>query len=108
MEGEDMMRFLAAHKGNEGCEAGASLRREVPMNTRASKYGTVTKTLLACGVVAGPLYVVVGAIEAFTREGFDPHPPRSQPACQREVGVDPYLPPRDQRLSDCLGRGRDA
>src|SRR5215207_2135654 len=72
MEGEDMMRFLAAHKGNEGCEAGASLPREAPTNTTASKYRTVTKTLLACGVVAGPLYVVVGAIEAFTREGFDP------------------------------------
>ena len=42
------------------------------MNTTASKYRTATKALLACGAVAGPLYVVVGAIEAFTREGFDP------------------------------------
>src|SRR5215218_3634412 len=67
-----MMRFLAAHKGNEGCETRASLNREVPMSTTASKYGTATKALLACGVVAGPLYVVVGAIEAFTRDGFDP------------------------------------
>ena len=66
------MRSLAAHKGNEGCEAGASLSREVSMNTRASIHGTGTKALLTCGVVAGPLYVVVGAIEAFTREGFDP------------------------------------
>jgi Protein of unknown function (DUF998) len=33
---------------------------------------TVTRTLLACAVVAGPIYVVVGAIEALTRPGFDP------------------------------------
>lgn len=31
-----------------------------------------TRALLSCGVVAGPIYVVVGAIEAFAREGFDP------------------------------------
>jgi hypothetical protein len=28
--------------------------------------------LLLCGVVAGPLYVVVGTIQVLTREGFDP------------------------------------
>jgi Protein of unknown function (DUF998) len=32
---------------------------------------TPTMTLLAAGVVAGPIYVVVGLAEAFTREGFD-------------------------------------
>jgi hypothetical protein len=31
----------------------------------------VTKTLLACGVVAGPLYVLVSLTEALTRDGFD-------------------------------------
>ena len=30
-----------------------------------------TRTLLACGVAAGPIYVVVGLLEAFTRPGFD-------------------------------------
>jgi uncharacterized protein DUF998 len=30
------------------------------------------RALLACGGVAGPVYVIVGSIEAFTREGFDP------------------------------------
>lgn len=30
-----------------------------------------TRALLACGVVAGPLYVAVTLIEALTREGFD-------------------------------------
>jgi len=36
----------------------------------------LTKKLLLCGVVAGPLYVVLGWGQAFTREGFDParHP----------------------------------
>jgi hypothetical protein len=32
---------------------------------------TQTKRLLACGIVAGPLFVAVGLIQAFTREGFD-------------------------------------
>jgi len=32
---------------------------------------TVTAILLGCGVAAGPIYVVVGLTEAFTREGFD-------------------------------------
>jgi uncharacterized protein DUF998 len=30
-----------------------------------------TRTLLRCGVVAGPLYLVVGFAQALTREGFD-------------------------------------
>jgi hypothetical protein len=29
------------------------------------------RALLACGVAAGPLYVVVGLVQAVTREGFD-------------------------------------
>jgi hypothetical protein len=32
---------------------------------------TVTRALLACGVVAGPLFMVVGLVQAFTRPGFD-------------------------------------
>ena len=31
-----------------------------------------TRTLLACGFLAGPLYVLVGSLEALTRSGFDP------------------------------------
>lgn len=31
-----------------------------------------TKTLLAYGIVAGPLYVVASLAQAFSREGFDP------------------------------------
>lgn len=30
-----------------------------------------SRILLACGVVAGPLYLVVAAVQAVTREGFD-------------------------------------
>src|SRR4030088_226579 len=30
-----------------------------------------TRALLVCGVVAGPLFAVVGLIQAFTRPGFD-------------------------------------
>jgi Protein of unknown function (DUF998) len=37
---------------------------------------TGTRALLACGVVAGPLFVAVAVLQALTREGFDPsrHP----------------------------------
>ena len=32
----------------------------------------VIRVLLLCGVVAGPLYIIVGGIEMLTRPGFDP------------------------------------
>ena len=32
---------------------------------------TQTKRLLACGIVAGPVFLAVGLIHAFAREGFD-------------------------------------
>jgi hypothetical protein len=32
---------------------------------------TVTRALLTCGVIAGPLYLIVGLIQALTRPGFD-------------------------------------
>ncbi len=32
---------------------------------------TATRALLTCAVVAGPLYMIVGLIQAFTRDGFD-------------------------------------
>jgi hypothetical protein len=37
---------------------------------------TQTRRLLACGILAGPLFVVVVLIQEFTRDGFDPsyHP----------------------------------
>lgn len=33
--------------------------------------GTAARALLTCGVIAGPLYVVVGLIQMFIRDGFD-------------------------------------
>ena len=30
-----------------------------------------TKALLICGLIAGPLYIVVGLVQAFTRPGFN-------------------------------------
>lgn len=30
-----------------------------------------TRTLLNCGVIAGPLFLVVAFLHAFSREGFD-------------------------------------
>jgi len=30
-----------------------------------------TRALLICGLIAGPFYIVVGLIQAFTRPGFD-------------------------------------
>ena len=37
-----------------------------------SRTAKLTRGLLSCGVVAGPLYVIVGAIETFTRPGYNP------------------------------------
>ena len=37
-----------------------------------SRDAKLTRVLLLCGVVAGPLYVIVGVIEMLTRPGFDP------------------------------------
>jgi hypothetical protein len=30
-----------------------------------------TRHLLACGVLAGPIYILVGLLQILTREGFD-------------------------------------
>jgi hypothetical protein len=40
-------------------------------NTSDLQTTRLTRALLACGVVAGPLFTVVGLIQAFTRPGFD-------------------------------------
>ena len=36
-----------------------------------SEETSTTRRLLACGIVAGPLFLVVALIQAFTRDGFD-------------------------------------
>jgi len=52
-----------------------ALRHDDAVTTRGNGVAT-TKLLLGCGVLAGPLYLVAGFAQAFTREGFDPtrHP----------------------------------
>jgi hypothetical membrane protein len=47
--------------------AAGAVRSGSPTDTAT----TTTRALLACGVVAGPLYIVVVLIQALTREGFD-------------------------------------
>lgn len=42
------------------------------MNSTAPNPNATTRALLACTLIAGPVYVVVGAIEALARTGFDP------------------------------------
>jgi hypothetical protein len=40
-------------------------------NASSETFTKVTRALLACGVVAGPLYVVLGLIQMLIRDGFD-------------------------------------
>jgi Protein of unknown function (DUF998) len=40
-------------------------------STLPASAATRTSRLLACGIVAGPLFLTVGLIQAFTRDGFD-------------------------------------
>ncbi|SDL27800.1 DUF998 domain-containing protein [Nonomuraea jiangxiensis] len=42
---------------------------ENPITTTAA--GGATRTLLMCGILAGPLYIVVVVLQMFTRDGFD-------------------------------------
>jgi hypothetical membrane protein len=44
----------------------------VAKRASSSRPASATSLLLACGIAAGLLYVVVGALEMFTRPGFDP------------------------------------
>jgi hypothetical protein len=48
--------------------------QQVSATERAARYAskdTLTKSLLGCGVIAGPLYIIVGAIQILIRPGFD-------------------------------------
>ena len=38
----------------------------------SARPATHTSTLLACGILAGPIYVIVGALEMLFRPGYDP------------------------------------
>jgi hypothetical membrane protein len=57
-----------------GPRDGSPIPREIPMSTATPTESTTTsatRALLACGIVAGPLYVIVAFIQAMTRDGFD-------------------------------------
>lgn len=43
----------------------------IPLTGRAASTPLATRALLACGAVAGPLFLGVGVIEGLTRTGFD-------------------------------------
>jgi hypothetical membrane protein len=47
-----------------------SLTQTIPVG-RTAAVPQLTRTLLGCGIVAGPLYVGIGVIEMLTRPGFD-------------------------------------
>jgi hypothetical protein len=42
------------------------------MNPQCTAAARTTRSLLGYGIIAGPLYVVVGLAQALTRDGFDP------------------------------------
>ncbi len=42
-----------------------------PNDRTVASHGELTRKLLRCGVVAGPIYLIVGLTQALTREGFD-------------------------------------
>jgi hypothetical protein len=78
---------MVAHLVREKALGGASGRSGVPRGERFVNEKTTphylrteasvkTKTLLACGVIAGPLFVVVFLVEGATRAHYDPlrHP----------------------------------
>lgn len=46
------------------------------IRARAEAADETTRRLLGCGVAAGPVFILVWAVQAFTRDGFDPtrHP----------------------------------
>jgi hypothetical protein len=51
---------------SDGTTTGWLAGRRAPAGTDQA-----TSALLLCGVVAGPIYVVVGGIQVLTRDGFD-------------------------------------
>jgi hypothetical protein len=59
------MRFMILRKADTNTEAG------ILPNGSSETTAQLTRVLLACGVVAGPLYIVVGVIEMLIRPGFD-------------------------------------
>lgn len=54
-----------------GSDASTGARREKIRKSEGMGAASRTRTLLRCGMLAGPFYVAVGLIQAFVRNGFD-------------------------------------
>jgi hypothetical protein len=79
-------RVSAADDSDEGCRSSAPSKGDNAMSLRTASIGapafqtsstsstsqtTLTPRLLACGIIAGPLFLAVWLIQALTRDGFD-------------------------------------
>ena len=51
----------------------ATRERPAPISTRSRAHAAdpLTRALVTAGIVAGPLFVVIGVVQVLTREGFD-------------------------------------
>jgi hypothetical protein len=54
----------------------------------SSRTNGATCTMLACGVIAGPLFVATATARILTRDGFDPAPAPHQPALRGRAWLD--------------------
>ncbi len=68
----------------------------------------ITKSLLGYGVIAGPIYVVVAAAQALTREGYDPTRHAVSQLSNGALGWIQIANFRGHRRDDDRGRGRCA
>jgi len=64
---EDEMVQNTIDHGSESTTPSTTDTADLPS---ASRRHPLTRALLACGVVAGPIYIVVGVIQIFIRPGF--------------------------------------
>ena len=69
---------------------------------------TWTRCLLACGVLAGPLYLPAAVAQGASRAGFPPRLRRCQPARQRHAGMDPDRQLHPRRCAHARLRGGPA
>lgn len=71
--------------GQDVLAVGSGTARADGREARAAR----TNALLVCGMLLGPLFLVVATVQAFAIEGFDLSVPSDQPAQRRGSGVDP-------------------
>src|SRR5438128_1850429 len=70
-EGRRVQRGADGAALRQRLRAARSVRQPHPVLAADRDTVTAMRTLLACGAVAGPLFVIVGFGQAFTRPGFD-------------------------------------